>query len=111
MPTPNDHRNSSILLVEDNQVDIRLTKEAMAEANIKAKLDVVMDGEEATDFLYKRGRHAQATTPDLIVLDLNLPKKGGREVLSDIKSDPILRRIPVVVLSTSAANDDVVASY
>ena len=81
-PRRDDTAAPSILLIEDNRVDIRLTQEAMAEANIKNDMHVVMDGEEASDFLHRRGQHANAVRPDLILLDLNLPKKDGRELLT-----------------------------
>jgi len=100
-----------ILLVEDNPGDSRLAFEALKESKLRNKLHVVMDGIEAMDFLYKRGKHVQAPRPDLILLDLNLPKKDGREVLAEIKSDPELKRIPVVILTISKAEEDVLKSY
>lgn len=100
-----------ILLVEDNPGDVRLTQEALREGKIHNNLYVVKDGLEAMEFLRRQGRHSGATRPDLILLDLNLPKKDGREVLADIKNDPELKRIPVVVLTTSAAEEDVLKSY
>lgn len=100
-----------ILLVEDNMGDIDLTKEALAESKLQNKLEIVQDGEAAMQFLYKQGEYVDATTPDLILLDLNLPKKDGREVLAEIKADPILRRIPVVVLTTSEAEEDILKVY
>lgn len=100
-----------ILLVEDNPGDIRLTKEVLKEGKIDNHLDVVMDGEEAMDFLHKTGKHKDATTPDLILLDLNLPKKNGREVLAEIKADKVLMLIPVIVLTTSEAEQDIVNMY
>src|SRR3990167_9047634 len=104
-------RTVEILLVEDNLGDVRLTQEGLREGKIHNHLSVVMDGEEAITFLRRQGNHARAPRPDLILLDLNLPKKDGREVLAEIKADPQLRRIPVVVLTTSAADQDIVASY
>ena len=100
-----------ILLVEDNMGDIDLTKEALAESKLQNKLEIVQDGEAAMEFLRKQGKYADATTPDLVLLDLNLPKKDGREVLAEIKADPILRRIPVVVLTTSEAEEDILKVY
>jgi CheY-like chemotaxis protein len=100
-----------ILLVEDNPGDVRLTIEALKEAKVCNCLHVVEDGVAATDFLYRKGEYASAPRPDLILLDLNLPKKNGREVLAEIKSDPALRAIPVVVLTTSQAEEDVLRAY
>jgi CheY-like chemotaxis protein len=100
-----------ILLVEDNPGDVRLIEEALREGRVRANLRVVEDGVEALAYLRRQGRYARATRPDLILLDLSLPKKNGREVLADIKNDPYLRRIPVVVLTTSEAEQDVVESY
>jgi CheY-like chemotaxis protein len=100
-----------ILLVEDNPADVRLTQEAFTEGKILNNLMVVKDGVEALDFLRRRGKYAGAVRPDLILLDLNLPRKDGREVLAEIKADPSLMRIPVVVLTTSRAETDVVKSY
>ncbi len=100
-----------ILLVEDNQGDSDLAIEAMSESKMKNNLYVVVDGEEAMDFLYKRGKHADKPRPDLIILDLNLPKKDGREVLAEIKEDDKLKRIPVVILTTSKAEEDIIKTY
>jgi len=100
-----------ILLVEDNPGDVRLTIEALKEGKVRSKLAVARDGVEALDFLFKRGAYADAPTPDIILLDLNLPRKDGREVLQEIKSDQVLRRIPVVVLTTSAAEEDIIGAY
>ena len=100
-----------ILLVEDNPGDSRLAIEALKESKLRNNLHVVMDGIEAMDFLYKRGKQTHAPRPDLILLDLNLPKKDGREVLAEIKSDPDLKRIPVVILTISKAEEDVLKSY
>jgi CheY-like chemotaxis protein len=99
------------LLVEDNPADVRLTQEAFCEGKILNNLIVAKDGVEALEFLHRRGKYAGAARPDLILLDLNLPRKDGREVLAEIKSDPALRRIPVVVLTTSRAEMDIVKSY
>jgi CheY-like chemotaxis protein len=100
-----------ILLVEDSPGDIRLTQEALRAAKVKNNLHVVVDGMEATSFLRREGRHAGAPRPDLILLDLNLPKKNGQEVLADIKLDPQLRTIPVVILTTSVDEEDILRSY
>ncbi|HKV91836.1 MAG TPA: response regulator [Candidatus Angelobacter sp.] len=100
-----------ILLVEDNPGDVRLTREAFLEARLQNHLSVVPDGIEALDFLRRKGKHANAPRPDLILLDLNLPRKDGREVLTEIKADPDLKAIPVVVLTTSAADQDIKRSY
>ncbi len=100
-----------ILLVEDNPGDVRLTREAFKEAHLHNHLHVVRDGEAALDFLYQRNDHADVPCPDLILLDLNLPKVGGIEVLEQIKDDPELRRLPVVVLTGSEAEEDIIQSY
>ncbi|KAF0191251.1 MAG: response regulator receiver [Gammaproteobacteria bacterium] len=100
-----------ILLVEDNPGDVRLTREAFRDAKVRNRLQVVCDGLEALDYLYRRRKFADARRPDLILLDLNLPGKDGREVLADIKQDPELRTIPVVVLTTSQAEEDILRSY
>lgn len=105
------NRPVEILLVEDNEADIRLTREGIKEAKIHNNLHVTRDGEEAMGFLYKKGEYQNAVTPDLILLDLNLPKKDGREVLEEIKNDPSLRHIPVVILTTSEAEKDILKSY
>jgi len=101
----------NILLVEDNPGDIRLTKEALKEGKIKNNLNVVMDGEEALLFLKKGGDHKDSPEIDIILLDLNLPKKDGREVLSEIKTDPVLKYIPVIILTTSSAEQDILTTY
>ena len=100
-----------ILLVEDSPADVRLTREALKEAKVLNTLHVVQDGEAAMAFLRKQGQYAGRPSPDLILLDLNLPRKDGRQVLAEIKLDEKLRRIPVVVLTTSRAEEDVVRSY
>jgi two-component system, chemotaxis family, response regulator Rcp1 len=100
-----------VLLVEDNPGDVRLTKEALKEGKLLNQLTVVGDGVEALSFLRKEGRYADALQPELILLDLNLPKKDGREVLAEIKADPNLRRIPVVVLTTSSSEEDILKIY
>ena len=100
-----------ILLVEDNAGDIRLTKEALKEGKVLNKLTVVQDGVEALLCLRQQGQYAQARRPDLILLDLNLPKKDGREVLQEIKNDESLKLIPVVILTTSQDEQDVLKTY
>ena len=100
-----------ILLVEDNPGDVDLTKEALQDAKVRNRLHVVDDGAKAVDFLYKRGEYADAPRPDLILLDLNLPKKDGRQVLEEIKADPQLAGIPVVILTTSQADEDILRAY
>ncbi|WP_406129644.1 response regulator [Streptomyces canus] len=100
-----------VLLVEDDPGDELMTREAFEDNKIGNTLHVVRDGEEALDFLYRRGDHTHAPRPDLILLDLNLPKYDGRQVLEKIKSDPDLVHIPVVVLTTSAAEEDILRSY
>jgi chemotaxis family two-component system response regulator Rcp1 len=100
-----------ILLVEDNPGDYRLTMEALKEGKVYNNLYWAKDGVEALEFLKRQGKHASAPRPDIILLDLNLPKKDGREVLSEIKNDDELRAIPVVILTTSKAEEDVLKSY
>ncbi len=100
-----------ILLVEDNPADVRLTQEALKEEKIHNNLNVVSDGVEAMQFLRREGKYATAVRPDLILLDLNLPRKDGREVLQDIKKDDKLKSIPVVVLTMSDAERDVLQTY
>ncbi|MEK6760030.1 MAG: response regulator [Deltaproteobacteria bacterium] len=100
-----------ILMVEDNPADVRLTREAFKDAKVLNNMSVVGDGEEALLFLRRKGAYSDAPRPDLILLDLNLPKKDGREVLAEIKSDPLLKRIPVVVLTTSEDEKDVLKAY
>ena len=104
-------RSADILLVEDNPSDVRLTQEAMRESKMQNRLNVVGDGEEALRYLRREGEYAEASKPDLILLDLNLPKKDGREVLQEIKAIEDLRRIPVVVLTTSKAEEDICRTY
>ncbi|MFC7142515.1 response regulator [Halosimplex aquaticum] len=110
-----DHDRSGdpadILLVEDNPGDVRLTQEAFKEGQIRNTLHVVTDGVEALDFLRRRGDHADAPLPDIVLLDLNLPRKNGDEVLDEIRSDPDLEYLPVIVLTSSEAQEDVVQSY
>jgi chemotaxis family two-component system response regulator Rcp1 len=104
-------RPIEILLVEDNPGDIRLTLEAFKEGKTRNHFMVMNDGVEALAYLRREGRHAKAVRPELILLDLNLPKKDGREVLAEIKADDRLLKIPVIVLTTSAAEDDVAKAY
>jgi CheY-like chemotaxis protein len=100
-----------ILLVEDNLADVRLTQETLKEEKLHNNLSVVNDGVEALAFLRREGRYAHAARPNLILLDLNLPRKDGRELLSEIKNDPHLMTIPVVVLTVSEAEKDIMESY
>lgn len=105
------NRAIDILLVEDNPGDVRLTREALKENKIDNNLHVVADGMEAVAFLKRKGKYKDSPRPGLILLDLNLPKMDGREVLAFVKTDPDLKRIPVVVLTTSAAERDILESY
>jgi chemotaxis family two-component system response regulator Rcp1 len=100
-----------ILLVEDNPGDVRLTREALRDGKVQNNLHVVPDGVEAMAFLHREGKYASSPRPDVILLDLNLPKKNGREVLAEVKSDPELSRIPVVILTTSEDEEDVMRAY
>ena len=100
-----------ILLVEDNLADIELTLEALEEARLASEVHTMRDGALALDYLHRRAGHQDAVRPDLVILDLNLPKRSGHEVLADLKTDPDLRRIPVAILTTSGAESDVVRSY
>lgn len=100
-----------ILLVEDNRGDIRLTQEALKESKLKIHLDIVMDGEQAMDFLLKRNEYTAAVTPHIILLDLNLPRKNGLEVLKEVKEDDMLKKIPVILLTTSDAEHDIAKAY
>lgn len=104
-------RPIEILLVEDNPGDVRLTVEALKDGKVYNNLHVVKDGMEATAFLHREGKYADAPHPDLILLDLNLPKKDGHEVLTEIKEDPMLKHIPVVVLTGSKAEEDILKTY
>ncbi|MBW4696419.1 MAG: response regulator [Aphanocapsa lilacina HA4352-LM1] len=105
------NRPIEVLLVEDNPGDVRLTRIALAEGLIPVRLQVVEDGAEALAYLEKQGKYVRARRPDLVLLDLNLPKKDGREVLVQIKSNTSLRRIPVVILTTSQAEEDILRAY
>jgi len=111
MTMVDDNRPVEILLVEDNPGDERLTREALKEGKVYSNLHWVKDGVEAMEFLRRSGRYQDVPRPDIVLLDLNLPKKDGREVLQDIKNDPELKRIPVVVLTTSKAEEDVLRTY
>lgn len=111
MSVPDLVKPVEILLVEDNPGDVRLTVEALKEGKVLNRLTVVQNGVEALAFLRREGQYANATRPHLILLDLNLPKKDGREVLAEIKTDDRLKRIPVVILTTSQAEQDVLKSY
>jgi CheY-like chemotaxis protein len=104
-------RPIEILLVEDNPGDARLTREAFSQGTIRTNMHHARDGEQAIAFLRRQSGFQDAPTPDLVILDLNLPRRGGREVLEDIKADPALRQIPVVVLTSSQAQEDVLNSY
>ncbi len=111
MKTGESGKSLEILLVEDNPGDVRLTQEAFKENKLTNSLSVVEDGVEAMAFLNRTDGYADAPRPDLILLDLNLPKKDGREVLAEIKEDPDLRCIPVVILTTSKAEEDIIRTY
>lgn len=106
-----ESRPIEVLLVEDNPGDVRLTKEALKEGKVRNNLHVVSDGVEAIAFLRREGRYAGAVRPDLILLDLNLPRMDGREVLREVKSDPALLNIPIVVLTSSEAEQDIARAY
>lgn len=105
------NRPIEVLMVEDDPADVDLTREYLKDAKVAISLSVVDDGAKAMDFLHRRPPYADAVRPDVILLDLNLPKKDGREVLKEIKSDDSLRRIPVVVLTTSSAEGDIFKTY
>ncbi len=111
MSLPEFGKVAEILLVEDNPGDVRLTQEAFKEGKIINNLSVVVDGVEAMAFLRQDGGYTEAPRPDLILLDLNMPKKDGREVLTEIKNDPELKNIPVIILTTSQAEQDILRSY
>lgn len=101
----------NILLVEDNEGDIRLAREALAGSKIKNDLHVIKDGQEALDYLFQNGEYEKSSRPDLILLDLNLPKINGKEVLKKIKADEKLKRIPIIILTTSSSHDDIMETY
>jgi CheY-like chemotaxis protein len=109
--TEPDPRAIEVLLIEDDPGDVLMTREAFDDAKVANNLYVVSDGEDALAFLRREGTHAEVPRPDLVLLDLNLPRVDGREVLEQIKNDPELRSIPVVVLTTSESEDDIVHSY
>lgn len=104
-------RRLKLLLVEDSRADARLIMEVFKEEKVAVDIEVVRDGEQAMDFLHKRGPFSSAVTPNLILLDLNLPKKDGREVLAEIKVDAVLNSIPIIILTTSQSEEDVIKSY
>ena len=104
-------RPVQILIVEDNPADARLVREVMRDSKVLNEIHWVPDGVEALDFLYRRGKHAGAPRPNLIFLDLNMPRKDGRAVLAEVKADEVLRRIPVVVMTSSQAEEDVARAY
>jgi chemotaxis family two-component system response regulator Rcp1 len=105
------YRPINILLVEDNPGDVELTEDALRRSKVATKVSVVADGEDAMDYLRQQSAYQEETMPDLVLLDLNLPRKDGMEVLREMKDDPNLRHIPVVVLTTSEAERDILASY
>jgi CheY-like chemotaxis protein len=105
------NRNLQVLLVEDNEGDVRLIKEAFHESNINKTFSVAKDGEDALNYLYKKGPYSESARPDIILLDINLPRKNGFEVLEQIKNDPNLKRIPVIMLSSSSSEDHIHKSY
>ena len=111
MTTNNRSKIIDILLIEDSSTDVLMIREALSEAKLLNKIHVAEDGVEALDFLHKRGKFASSPRPNLILLDLNLPRKNGREVLAEIKADEDLKRIPVVMLTTSSAEEDILKSY
>lgn len=111
MTNNSEAKHIEILLVEDSPADVLIAREALSEAKLLNTIHVAEDGVQALDFLYQRGMFASAPRPDLILLDLNLPRKNGREVLEEIKADEALKTIPVVVLTTSSAEEDVLRSY
>lgn len=111
IPTNEEREPIDILLVEDNPADIRLTQEAFKETKIRSTLHVVRDGAEALDFLRRNGRYVTVPRPHMILLDLNLPKKDGRQVLSEIKTSPDFKSIPTVILTTSSAKEDIRHTY
>ncbi|MBF0180842.1 MAG: response regulator [Magnetococcales bacterium] len=108
---PGSAKPVEILLVEDSPGDVELTREALADSKLLNRLNVVEDGEQAMSYLRREGIYASATRPDVVLLDLNLPRKDGREVLEEIKADPALKAIPVVILTTSQAEEDILRTY
>ena len=111
MKSPETGRAVEVLLVEDDPGDIELTKEAIEKARLSINLNVVRDGEEAMTYLRRKGEFAKAVRPDLVLLDLNMPRKDGREVLREIRADPDLTSLPVVILTTSDADEDILRTY
>lgn len=111
MAIEQEYMGVEVLFVEDNPGDVRLTQEALKEGKVRTNLHIVGDGVEAMAFLRQEGKYADAPRPDIILLDLNLPRKNGREVLAEIKSDERLKRIPVVILTTSRAEEDILRTY
>jgi len=111
MPTDMQARPVEILLVDDSPTDVMMTREALTQARLLNRLHVVEDGIDALDFLRRQGHYASAPRPDLILLDLNLPRKNGQEVLAELKNNDDLRLIPVVILTTSQAEEDIIKSY
>ncbi|OFV94248.1 MAG: hypothetical protein A3F68_08565 [Acidobacteria bacterium RIFCSPLOWO2_12_FULL_54_10] len=108
---PREVRSVEVLLAEDNPGDVRLTREALKDSRVRVNLSVAVDGEEALAFMRRQGKYSGAPRPELVLLDLNMPKKDGREVLAEMRKDPNLVCIPVVVLTTSEAEEDIVSSY
>ncbi len=104
-------RTTEVLLVDDNPADTDLTSEILARNGCPSRIHAVTDGAEAIAFLHREGKYAGAPLPDFVILDLNLPKKDGRAVLAEVKSDPVLRKIPIAIFSTSEAQKDIVGSY
>ena len=111
MLTNRSARPIEILLVEDNPADVRLTQEGLKEAKVATNLHAIMDGKTALDFLFRRGEHVDAPRPDVILLDLNLPGVDGRAILKQVKEDPDLRVIPVVIITSSEAESDIAKAY
>ena len=111
MKGSNQSNTTNSLLIEDNPGDVRLTQEALKTHEVLHRLHVVRDGVEAMDYLHQEGEFADAELPELIILDLNLPRKDGREVLADVKGDKKLKRIPIVILTTSRADEDILQTY
>jgi len=111
MSTERNFSPIQVLLVEDNPADIRLTREGLKEAKVANVLNAVMDGRKALDYLHRRGDYKNACKPDVVILDLNLPGMDGREVLRQMKADPVLRLIPVVIMTSSEAETDIMKAY
>lgn len=111
MTEKNTMKPIDILIVEDNAGDLRLIKDVLLESKVYNIINSVKDGEEALEYLFKNGRHKDKKTPDLIILDLNLPRKDGREVLAEIKADSLLKKIPVVIMTMSQSEEDILKAY